>query len=546
METGEARRRGMNLRGKFTVGILILGAALLATILTLTYFFYRDANLEKYRQIVAGSALVASELVNGDDVEAYINGREADERFYEMEDKLQSILDFNQLTYLYVYLPVLDEGYCVFIHDMAKAGTLSPEEKALGYTMALDDPEIDASIDIVRRVMETLEPNLELNLSNSSDGYLASAFCPLLNSRGELVAVVGADVDVQRIFDDLNRIMLIMGSSISLLIALAVFGFQMYFARTMIAPLQMLVAHVQNFVSIRDEQGELYPDPIQINTRDEIEGLASAFNQMARDIVRYIEDVTRLTQERQRIEAELSVAAKIQASVLSHDFDIAPNPEDFSLYALMDPAKEVGGDFYDFWTLDDHRLALVVGDVSGKGVPAALFMMMAKAIIRARLTRDSLLSHAFEAANELLCQNNGEDMFVTVSTVALDTGTGEILIADAGHGSPILISADGTAERLATETSLFMGAMEGVTYGVTSARMKPGDRLLLYTDGVNEADNPEGGFFGNDGLLASIQAHGGERDLKAFLTSIREDVRAFAGEAPQADDITMLIVCYKP
>jgi sigma-B regulation protein RsbU (phosphoserine phosphatase) len=536
----------MNLRGKFTVGILILGAALLATILTLTYFFYRDANLEKYRQIVAGSALVASELVNGDDVEAYINGREADERFYEMEDKLQSILDFNQLTYLYVYLPVLDEGYCVFIHDMAKAGTLSPEEKALGYTMALDDPEIDASIDIVRRVMETLEPNLELNLSNSSDGYLASAFCPLLNSRGELVAVVGADVDVQRIFDDLNRIMLIMGSSISLLIALAVFGFQMYFARTMIAPLQMLVAHVQNFVSIRDEQGELYPDPIQINTRDEIEGLASAFNQMARDIVRYIEDVTRLTQERQRIEAELSVAAKIQASVLSHDFDIAPNPEDFSLYALMDPAKEVGGDFYDFWTLDDHRLALVVGDVSGKGVPAALFMMMAKAIIRARLTRDSLLSHAFEAANELLCQNNGEDMFVTVSTVALDTGTGEILIADAGHGSPILISADGTAERLATETSLFMGAMEGVTYGVTSARMKPGDRLLLYTDGVNEADNPEGGFFGNDGLLASIQAHGGERDLKAFLTSIREDVRAFAGEAPQADDITMLIVCYKP
>jgi sigma-B regulation protein RsbU (phosphoserine phosphatase) len=137
-------------------------------------------------------------------------------------------------------------------------------------------------------------------------------------------------------------------------------------------------------------------------------------------------------------------------------------------------------------------------------------------------------------------------MFVTISSVVLDTKTGEAVIADAGHGPPILISADGTGERPATKTNLFMGAMKGVTYGVSTLRMQPGDRLLLYTDGVNEADNPEGCFFGNDGLLASIKAHAGGGDLKSLLTDIREDIRVFAGAAPQSDDITMLIVHYKP
>jgi sigma-B regulation protein RsbU (phosphoserine phosphatase) len=545
MEAEKTDRRGMNLRGRFTVGILILGVALLGTILTLTYVFYRAANLEKYRDIVAGCVQVAAELVDGDDVERYLATREPDEKYYEIEAILQSILDFNQLTYLYVYLPVWEEGYSEFVFDLIRTGAPPLEDTSIGHRLALEDVRDDSSIAVVRQVMETRQPNLNLNLTVSQYGALASAFSPLLNGRGALVAVVGADVDVQQVFNDLNRIMWIMGAIISLLIALTIFFFQMYFTRTLITPLQVLVAHVQNFVSNRNEDGGLRLAPVRIKTRDEIEGLAAAFNQMAQDIIQYIDHVTRLTQERQRLEAELAVAAKIQASVLSLDFDIAPRPEDFSLYAMMDPAKEVGGDFYDFWMLDDRRLALVIGDVSGKGVPAALFMMMAKAIIRARLMRDAWLGHAFETANELLCQNNGEDMFVTVLGVLLDIETGELIMADAGHGQPVLISEDGAQERLATKTGLFMGAMSGAAYGVTRARMKPGDRLLLYTDGVNEANDPEDRFFGNDGLMKSIKTHADAGDLASFLAGIREDIRVFAGGASQSDDITMLVARYK-
>jgi sigma-B regulation protein RsbU (phosphoserine phosphatase) len=545
MEKEGTGRRGMNLRGKFTLGILILGAALMATVLTMTSAFYREANLEKYRDIVAGCVQVASVLVDGDDVERYLRTYETDEKYSETVAILQSIADFNKLTYLYVYLPRWDEGYCEFVFNIIQTGLLpAAVDPSLGYRMELLDPEEDSSIAVIRQVMDTREPNLDLNLTVSQYGTLASAFSPVMNSRGELVAVLGADVDAQKVFNDLNRIMLIMGSIILLLIALTVFFFQLYFTRTMIAPIQVLVAHAQNFVNNRNGQGNLYLEPVRIRTGDEIEGLAAAFNQMARDIGQYIENVTRLTQERQRLEAELAVAARIQASVLSLDFDIAPNPGDFSVFAVMDPAKEVGGDFYDFLMLDGRRLVLTVGDVSGKGIPAALFMMMAKAIIRARLMGEKLLSRAFETANDLICQNNGEDMFVTVLCVLLDIETGEITLLDAGHGSPVLIAADGGFERLSTQTGLFMGAMEGQKYGVTVSRMRSGDRLLLYTDGVNEADDPEGRFFGNDGLMRSIKAHSGMGNLEALLTGIREDIRGFAGAAPQYDDITMLAVRY--
>ncbi|MDR1061882.1 MAG: SpoIIE family protein phosphatase [Clostridiales bacterium] len=583
MPAREEKRRGMGLRGKFAVGIMILGAALMTAMLTLTYALYRNASLEKYRHIVAAAAQSAAQLVDGDDARRYLDTGEPDAQYYATAALLQGILDYSELTYLYVYLPRWEEGYCEFVFDAEQRAEAAPAApgagaaaaggtgaggagsraagsdaaapgagmddaapaSALGTRMEILGPEQDSSVTAVRQVADTLRPNLELNLSHSQYGSLVSAFCPLLDSRGELAAIVGADVDVRHVFAEVNRIALLTGAIIALLVALAISLFQMYFARTMIRPIRALAAHAQNFSRRRNEQGRLYLEPIRISTRDEIEDLAEAFAQTARDIIQHVDDVTRLTDERRRLEAEMGVAARIQASVLSHDFGIAPNPGDFCLFAMMDPAREVGGDFYDFFMLDGRRLALIVGDVSGKGVPAALFMMMSKSIIRARLGRGAPLAQAFAEANSLLCQNNGEDMFVTVLCALLDIETGELAIADAGHGPPVLIGPDGAARKLETKPSLFMGAMDGVAYAATGGRMSPGDRLLLYTDGVNEAMDSDGRFFGEDGLMASIRAHGGDAGVASLLARVREDIRAFAGAAPQSDDITMLAVRYR-
>ena len=266
---------------------------------------------------------------------------------------------------------------------------------------------------------------------------------------------------------------------------------------------------------------------------------------MSVDIAQYISDVTSLTNERERIAAELSVATKIQDSVLPHKFDVAPNPGDFRLYGTMNPAKEVGGDFYDFVMLDDDHLCMVIGDVSGKGVPAALFMMMAKSVIRDNMLRGNSLADAFIDANNSLCEGNEEGMFVTVLCALIDLRTGQMQVVDAGHGCPIRINREGAIDEIKPKRGLVMGGMEGIRYRTIEAQLSPGDMMYFYTDGVSEADNPEKELYGKDRIYKSLERHW-KGNLENMLTGIHEDLSVFANGAPQADDITMLAIHYKP
>ena len=308
----------------------------------------------------------------------------------------------------------------------------------------------------------------------------------------------------------------------------------------------MLVDSAHNFVSNNYINGSgAVSKLVQINTRDELQSLAEAFNKMSVDIAQYISDVTSLTNERERIAAELSVATKIQDSVLPHKFDVAPNPGDFRLYGTMNPAKEVGGDFYDFFMLDDDHLCMVIGDVSGKGVPAALFMMMAKSVIRDNMLRGNSLADAFIDANNSLCEGNEEGMFVTVLCALIDLRTGQMQVVDAGHGCPIRINREGAIDEIKTKRGLVMGGMEGIRYRTIEAQLSPGDMMYFYTDGVSEADNPEKELYGKDRIYKSLERHW-KGNLENMLTGIHEDLSVFANGAPQADDITMLAIHYKP
>ena len=425
----------------------------------------------------------------------------------------------------------------------------NPEAIEVIYNWEMDEGyslEEDASVPIMRNVIETLEPNLDLNLAEGEFGALASAYVPLVNSRGEYVAVIGADVAVEQVYDELNRIIVILAAIVIGVILIVSVLFSLYVRRNMIRPLQMLVDGAHNFVSNNYINGSgAVSKLVQINTRDELQSLAEAFNKMSVDIAQYISDVTSLTNERERIAAELSVATKIQDSVLPHKFDVAPNPGDFRLYGTMNPAKEVGGDFYDFFMLDDDHLCMVIGDVSGKGVPAALFMMMAKSVIRDNMLRGNSLADAFIDANNSLCEGNEEGMFVTVLCALIDLRTGQMQVVDAGHGCPIRINREGAIDEIKTKRGLVMGGMEGIRYRTIEAQLSPGDMMYFYTDGVSEADNPEKELYGKDRIYKSLERHW-KGNLENMLTGIHEDLSVFANGAPQADDITMLAIHYKP
>ena len=280
-----------------------------------------------------------------------------------------------------------------------------------------------------------------------------------------------------------------------------------------------------------------------IHTGDEIEELSRSFERMTAELRDYIDNLSRVTAEKERIGAELDVATKIQASMLPCIFPAFPGRAEFDIFASMQPAKEVGGDFYDFFLIDDHTLAVVIADVSGKGVPAALFMVIAKTLIKNNAQFGKSPKEVFETVNNLLCANNDAGMFVTSILGYLDIPTGKLTFVNAGHNPPLLRSG-ACFDWLITKPGFVLAGMDDMFYRQHEIVMKPGDELFLYTDGVTEAMNREDELFGDPRLLETANRHL-DLPLKEFTVSIKREIDRFAGGVEQADDITMLALRYK-
>ena len=243
-------------------------------------------------------------------------------------------------------------------------------------------------------------------------------------------------------------------------------------------------------------------------------------------------------------ESELNMAASIQLHMLPSIFPPFPERDDFDIYASMNPAKEVGGDFYDFFLIDDDHLGLVMADVSGKGVPAALFMMASKILIQNYALLGMSPKEVLESANDRICSNNREEMFVTVWFGSLDLRTGVLTCANAGHEYPVLKNPDGSFELIKDKHGFVIGGLGGVKYREYELNLKPGSKLFLYTDGLPEATDSAGELFGTDRMLEALkQVENGEP--QAILEGVDSVVNRFVGEAPQFDDLTMLCLEYR-
>ena len=297
---------------------------------------------------------------------------------------------------------------------------------------------------------------------------------------------------------------------------------------------------INNLKKINDTLGRITEGDlnvtVDVRSNEEFSSLSDDINSTVATLKRYIAEAAA------RIDKELEYAKQIQLSALPTNF---PDGDDYSIYAQMIAAKEVGGDFYDFYKLNDTTVAFLAADVSGKGIPAAMFMMTAKTIIKDLAEGGMAVNDIFTKANEKLCENNEADMFVTAWMGILDLQTGNLKYANAGHNPPLLKRADGKFEYLRSRAGFVLAGMDGFRYRVNELELKPGDRLFLYTDGVPEATNTESALYGEDRLLDYMNKNAAVQATE-LLPALKADIDEFVGEAPQFDDITMLMFDYKP
>ena len=285
--------------------------------------------------------------------------------------------------------------------------------------------------------------------------------------------------------------------------------------------------------------GDLNIDLSDLHREDEVGQLARSFTSMTQDLKKYIKDLTESTAARQQIESELSIAARIQRSMLPSVFPAFPNRDEFDLYAVMHPAKEVGGDFYDFFFLDDDHLCVVIGDVSGKGVPAALFMSVTKYLIEAAVGMGEPLDKALQRVNRHLSDNNKECMFVTIFMGILNVKTGEFFSVNGGHNSPLVWDDNSEPHFLKPPSGPVVGIMDEAVFIMDRQIFTPGTVLLAYTDGVTEAFSASEEAFSDERLL-EVVAPVCQKSVKEITEVLLADIDSFCVGALQSDDITIL------
>ena len=278
-----------------------------------------------------------------------------------------------------------------------------------------------------------------------------------------------------------------------------------------------------------------------VRSGDEVGKLTAAFHYMKTSLKEYIAKLTEATAAKERIESELKIASEIQMGILPKKFPPFPDRTEFDIFATIKPAKEVGGDFYDFFFIDQEHLCFIIADVSGKGIPAAIFMAVTRTLIKAIATPGMTSGEILTKVNEELCIGNDSNMFVTVFCGILNTKTGEVIYTNAGHNPPLIIHKGKEVTWLEGERNIMAGAMEQFVYKTEKFILQDGDKVFMYTDGVTEAMNEREELFTDDRLekeIITIQ----EKPVREIVAGIMEKVVSFAHGAPQSDDITMMVV----
>ena len=434
--------------------------------------------------------------------------------------------DINKLTMNYMFDPTM---------ELTKTDD-GREILLLGY-IAYEDPAIHVNMWKAWND-DTDSDTLTFDTLDNEFGYVYT-YCNLLKINGEKVGLVCAEISVDHVNSDILKS--VIQQVAILILVLAISTFMMYlFIKSRI--LSRIIRLEGDIASYSNDKNPAVAHVIQAHRgqNDEIGNLSDKFAEMINELDVYMKNLQAVTAEKERITAELNVAANIQSDMLPRIFPKFPHDiKEYAIYATMNPAKEVGGDFYDFFMVDDTHIALVIADVSGKGVPAALFMVIAKTLIKNRLQTGEAPANALANVNEQLCEGNEAGFFVTVWAGVIDIETGHVIEANAGHEYPAIRRNDGEFELIKTKHSPAVAVMEGMKFRQNEFDLHHGDTLFIYTDGVTEATNADHELFGEERLVETLNRYRYYMPWD-LLPAVRKDINEFVGDAPQFDDMTML------
>ena len=531
------RNLRLGLQGKLAIGLVVMMLAIVAAVTAIIAVQYRTRMEQLYSEAAFSMATYASKIIDGDRARAYVRTGVKDEYYERIRELLLRAKQAMGLRYFYVVVPEADKQ--VYIWDSGEPG-----EEGVCDLRTEEEYFSERANVIMHAAFAKDAPHTIVVTRTKQYGYIASAYVAILDKAGAPAALASVDVSMDEIDAQINGMILISAGIAVGVLLLCLIGYWWYVRRLVIEPVDTLAGAARNFTSEREHGEGLVMDKVRIVSKDEIGDLYAAMTKMELDMTRYLDNLRTVTAERERVGAELNVARQIQADMLPSVFPAFPGRRDFDIYATMTPAKEVGGDFYDFFLVDDTHLAMVIADVSGKGVPAALFMVIAKTLIKNRTLAGGTPAQILADVNDQLCEGNVAQLFVTVWLGILDLTTGKGVAANAGHEHPAIRRKGGSFELVEYRHSPAVATMEGMRFREHGFELRPGDTLFVYTDGVTEATDAKPSLYGDTRLLGALNgARGGS--LRDLLHAVKADIDAFAGGVPQFDDITMLAIEYR-
>ena len=481
-------------------------------------------------------AYTAASLVNGDHIKAYLAGEEPEEYA-----RTKRILDAycHRMSVSLIYVIDVDQSdYERFVSVFNSVDNTVDDSNyvpwEIGHKRETTNEDYRKSYEDLYAKEKEYATIYRLRPGNGLKPHITT-IVPVTNSEGDVTALLCIQRPIHELEKAIIRFMLHIVIIVLIMGALASHLAAKSLARWVFIPIKRVSDEASRFAR-ENTKGEELGD---VSRFEEIDTLSRSIDKMETDMVNYIENLTAYTAERERIGMELSFAKNIQHSSLPAKFPAFPDRTDFDIYAYMKPAREVGGDFYNFRLLDDDHLAMWIGDVSDKGVPAALFMMAINIVINNRASMGGTPAEIMAFVNNNICEHNEANLFVTIWLGILEISTGRLTFVNAGHEEPALYRKGGSFELYKTKHNVAVGVFPDIEYTNYDIHLGRGDKLFVYTDGVPEATDMFDKLYTTGRMLEALNKYR-DGSPQEILEGINKSVKEFVGDRPQFDDLTML------